>query len=84
MSDQSSGAAASCVEAIVAFLERQNIEHELVEHDPVMSATAEAHVAHCIADRVAKTIVLHDGSDYVLAGGARVRAPRPTQAARAA
>jgi hypothetical protein len=43
------------------------VEYELIEHKPVMSAAAEARVAHVPPDHVAKTVVLHDGSAYVIA-----------------
>lgn len=68
MSNQTANAATvTCVEETVAFLESQSIEFELVEHAPVAGATAEARVSHVPGDRVAKTVVLHDGSDYILA-----------------
>jgi hypothetical protein len=55
------------VEAIVEFLDGLGIAFELVEHESVMSAAAEARVAHLPPDQVAKTVLLHDGSAYVLA-----------------
>jgi Ala-tRNA(Pro) deacylase len=55
------------VEAIREYLEGAGVEHELVEHEPVMSAAAEASATHQSPDRVAKTIVLHDGTAYVIA-----------------
>jgi Ala-tRNA(Pro) deacylase len=55
------------VEAIVEFLEGASVAFELLEHDPVMSASAEARIAEQPPQRVAKTIVLHDGSAYVIA-----------------
>lgn len=53
-------------EAITEFLEGAHIRYELLEHDPVMSAAAEAAATHEPPDHVAKTIVLHDGSAYVI------------------
>lgn len=68
MADQSSGEMSTTrAQAIVQFLEGNKIDYELVEHDPVMSATAEARVADRPPDQVAKTIVLHDGDAYVIA-----------------
>ncbi|MGB0092511.1 MAG: YbaK/EbsC family protein [Solirubrobacteraceae bacterium] len=68
MTDQSLGAIATTrVDAIAQFLEGEKIQYELVEHDPVISAAAEARVAHTPPDQVAKTIVLHDRSAYVIA-----------------
>jgi Ala-tRNA(Pro) deacylase len=55
------------VEAIVEFLEGASVPFELLEHEPVTSASAEAHVADQPPQKVAKTIVLHDGSAYVIA-----------------
>lgn len=53
-------------EAITAYLEGEGVAYELIEHEPVMSATAEAKVAHRPASQVAKTVVLHDGAAYVV------------------
>lgn len=55
------------VQAIVDFLDGAGIAYELVEHAPVMSAASEARVAHVPPEEVAKTVVLHDGSTYVIA-----------------
>jgi Ala-tRNA(Pro) deacylase len=55
------------VKSIVAFLDGQGVAYELVEHESVMSAAAEARVAHVPPDQVAKTVLLHDGSVYVIA-----------------
>jgi Ala-tRNA(Pro) deacylase len=43
------------------------VDYELIEHEPTMSAAAEARTMHQSPDQVAKTIVLHDGSVYVIA-----------------
>ncbi len=53
--------------AIVAFLDGAGVAFELLEHEPTMSATAEARATHRPQDEVAKTVVLHDGRAYVLA-----------------
>ena len=53
-------------EAIVDFLEGEGVDYELIEHEPTMSAAAEARTMHQSPDQVAKTIVLHDGSVYVI------------------
>jgi prolyl-tRNA editing enzyme YbaK/EbsC (Cys-tRNA(Pro) deacylase) len=66
--ERSSGTIASTrVDAITAFLDGAGIAYELVEHEPVMSAAAEARVVHLPPEQVAKTVVLHDGSVYVIA-----------------
>ncbi|HUH80382.1 MAG TPA: YbaK/EbsC family protein [Solirubrobacteraceae bacterium] len=54
-------------DAIVGFLRGAGIDFELVEHEPTMTAVAEARTAHLPPEQVAKTIVLHDGSAYVIA-----------------
>lgn len=54
-------------EAIAAYLEGEGVGCELIEHEPTMSASAEARIANLPAERVAKTVVLHDGAAYVVA-----------------
>jgi Ala-tRNA(Pro) deacylase len=54
-------------DTIVQFLEASRIAYELIEHEPVTSAAAEARVAGRAAEEVAKTVVLHDGSACVIA-----------------
>lgn len=54
------------VEAVIGFLEGVAIPYELLEHSKVMSAAAEAHAAHMPPEQVAKTVVLHDGSAYLI------------------
>lgn len=61
------GIAATRVDAIVQFLEGAGVDFELVEHEPTMSAAAEAQATHQPPDQVAKTVVLHDGDAYVIA-----------------
>jgi prolyl-tRNA editing enzyme YbaK/EbsC (Cys-tRNA(Pro) deacylase) len=55
------------VKAIVEFLDGQGVAYELVEHESAMSAAGEARVAHLPTDQVAKTVLLLDGSGYVIA-----------------
>ena len=55
------------VEAIRAFLEGAGVAFEMTEHEPVMSAGAEARVLVRSPETVAKTVVLHDGAAYVIA-----------------
>lgn len=55
------------VEAVSGFLDGVGVAYELVAHGRAMSAAAEARIAHLPPDQVAKTIVLHDGSVYVIA-----------------
>jgi len=45
------------------------VRYEFVAHESAMSAAAEARVAHLPTDQVAKTVLLHDGSVYVIAAG---------------
>jgi len=67
-SEQTPGAMSTTrVDAIVEFLEGAQVAFELIEHKPAMSAIAEARVADQPQEKVAKTVVLHDGSVYVIA-----------------
>jgi Ala-tRNA(Pro) deacylase len=61
------GAVTTGAAAIVEYLDGQGIEHELVEHEPTMSAVAEAAATQRPQSQVAKTVVLQDLSGYVLA-----------------
>jgi Ala-tRNA(Pro) deacylase len=54
-------------QAIVEFLEGEGVKYKLIDHKPTISAAAEARATHYPPDQVAKTIVLHDGSGYVIA-----------------
>jgi len=54
-------------EAIAEFLEGEGIEYKLMEHEPTISAAAEARATQYPPDQIAKTVVLHDGSAYVIA-----------------
>lgn len=69
MSDQAPPTAVTPthVGAVTAYLEGAQVDHELIEHGPVISAVAEAGATQLPPDQVAKTIVLHDGSAYVVA-----------------
>lgn len=69
MSRESRGNALSPthVDAIVGFLEGAGVAFELIEHEPVMSAAQEARSVGRPPERTAKTIVLHDGSAYLIA-----------------
>jgi Ala-tRNA(Pro) deacylase len=53
--------------AVVEYLDARGIEYEMVEHEPTMSAAAEADAAQRPKGQVAKTVVLQDRSGYVLA-----------------
>jgi Ala-tRNA(Pro) deacylase len=71
MSEQSEsgggGAVTTGAAAIVGYLDGEGIEYELVEHEPTMSAVAEANATQRPQSQVAKTVVLQDRSGYVLA-----------------
>jgi Ala-tRNA(Pro) deacylase len=53
--------------AIAEYLEAHAVAFELVEHEPTMSAAAEAAATKRSQSEVAKTIVLQDEAGYVLA-----------------
>jgi prolyl-tRNA editing enzyme YbaK/EbsC (Cys-tRNA(Pro) deacylase) len=46
--------------AVTAFLERQGVPYEVVDHEPTQTAAAEARAARMPPARVAKTVVLRD------------------------
>jgi prolyl-tRNA editing enzyme YbaK/EbsC (Cys-tRNA(Pro) deacylase) len=62
-----SAMASTRVDAISGYLEGAGIAFELIEHEPVESAAAEARVVGRSPQKVAKTVVLHDGNAYVIA-----------------
>ncbi len=66
MSTGSSPATARAA-AIIEFLDGEGIRYEVIEHEPTMSAAAEARATSFAPDQVAKTVVLHDGRAYVIA-----------------
>ena len=53
-------------EAIADFLNGRSVAYEMIEHEPTMSAAAEARATDYPPEQVAKTVVLHDGSAYVI------------------
>jgi Ala-tRNA(Pro) deacylase len=55
------------IEAVTGHLDGAEVAYEVVEHDPTMSATAEAMITNWPPDEVAKTVILQDGDSYVLA-----------------
>jgi Ala-tRNA(Pro) deacylase len=55
------------VAAIREYLDGQGVDYELVEHEPTMTAAAEAAATQWPKHQVAKTVVLQDHSGYVLA-----------------
>jgi Ala-tRNA(Pro) deacylase len=54
------------VEVVCGYLKGLGIAFELIEHEPAMSAGAEGRLAGEPPEKVAKTIVLHDGGAYVI------------------
>jgi len=65
--ESSASPATTRSQAIIEFLDGEGINYQLIEHEPTMSAAAEARASHHPPDQVAKTVVLHDGSAYVIA-----------------
>lgn len=53
--------------AILGYLDGVGVPYEVVEHRPATTASAEARAVDLPPDQVAKTVVLHDGSAYVVA-----------------
>jgi Ala-tRNA(Pro) deacylase len=55
------------IEAVVEHLDAAGVAYEVIEHEPTMSAGAEAATTHRPPAEVAKTVILQDGGSYVLA-----------------
>jgi len=55
------------VEAVTAFLEREGVRHEVVEHRPTFSAAAEARASGTEPREAAKTLALRDRDAYRMA-----------------
>ena len=53
--------------AVTAFLDRQGVPYEVVEHERTQTAAAEARAAGIPAADVAKTVVLRDDEGLRLA-----------------
>jgi Ala-tRNA(Pro) deacylase len=62
-----STAEAHGIAAVTAFLEREGIAHEVVEHRPTFSAAAEARASGSEPREAAKTLALHDRGGYRMA-----------------
>lgn len=55
------------VEAVKAYLEKQGVDHEMVEHEEQFTAAAEAQAAGMKPADAAKDLILRDGETYMLA-----------------
>ena len=55
------------IDAVTAFLEGEGMRHEVLEHRPTFSATAEARAAGTEPQGAAKTLALHDRGGYRMA-----------------
>jgi Ala-tRNA(Pro) deacylase len=55
------------VAEVTEYLDGQRVPYEVLEHDPSMTAAAEADATHRPQQRVAKTVVLQETTGYVLA-----------------
>ena len=55
------------IDAVVRYLEEQQVPHEVVEHRTTYTAAAEARAAGVPADDATKTIALRDGGGYRIA-----------------
>lgn len=65
--DPHSGLSGAGIRAVTEYLRGEGIQHEVVEHDQTLSATAEAAATGRPPQEVAKTVVLHDQGVYMLA-----------------
>jgi prolyl-tRNA editing enzyme YbaK/EbsC (Cys-tRNA(Pro) deacylase) len=55
------------IEAVTAFLEREGVSYEVVEHRPTFSAAAEARASGAEPREAAKTLALRDHDQYRMA-----------------
>ena len=55
------------IDAVTAFLEREGVSHDVVEHRPTFSAAAEARASGAEPREAAKTLALHDRDGYRMA-----------------
>jgi prolyl-tRNA editing enzyme YbaK/EbsC (Cys-tRNA(Pro) deacylase) len=55
------------IDAVTAFLEREGVDHEVVEHRPTFSAAAEARASGTEPREAAKTLALRDHDEYRMA-----------------
>jgi Ala-tRNA(Pro) deacylase len=53
--------------SITEYLDGEGVRYELVEHEPTMSAAEEAEATHRPQQKVAKTVVVRDRGEYILA-----------------
>ena len=55
------------IDAVTAFLEREGVAHEVLEHRPTFSAAAEARASGSEPREAAKTLALRDHDQYRMA-----------------
>jgi Ala-tRNA(Pro) deacylase len=72
MSDSTQDQVAAGIEArglraVTEYLEGAGVSFEVIEHPRTETAAAEAREAHVPGDRMAKTVVVHDGGAPILA-----------------
>lgn len=49
------------------YLKKCDIDYDIVEHDPTMNSMDTAGVAHIPGDQLAKSVILKDDQDYLMA-----------------
>jgi Ala-tRNA(Pro) deacylase len=52
---------------VARWLDERGIDYQVVEHDETFTAAAEARAAHVAPEHTAKTVVLRDGEEFVMA-----------------
>jgi Ala-tRNA(Pro) deacylase len=55
------------IDAVLQFLDREDVQREVVEHRDTFAAMTEAHSAGVAPEKTAKTVVLHDSSGLRIA-----------------
>ena len=52
---------------VARWLDERGIDYRVLEHEETFSATAEARASHIAPEHTAKTVVLRDGEEFVMA-----------------
>ncbi len=53
--------------SVKKYLRKEGVDYDVMIHAPRASASRSAQAAHVSGEQVAKSVVLHDGDDYMLA-----------------
>src|SRR5262249_17202726 len=59
--------AMSIAESVRDYLSREGVQYDTIEHEHTRDSTHSAQAAHIPGDRVAKCVILEDGTGYLMA-----------------